>query len=228
MTHLEGVIRLCEECGVNATNLTTVVGQTGQLKKMVNWYADAWVRIQSSRQTWKFMRRSTSWVLTAGQGGYTRVQCGITAGTFKKWIKHNGRTYFTLVGTRSEQFLDYQDYDVFRDLWLFGPNRTVVSRPYQFTIAPDDTLILGPLPISGLTATMEYYLDPIRLAADVDVPAVPEGHDDMIIVHLAKTYYGGFYGSKEAYATGNKEYTSMYRDLCNDQLPTLGLAGAFR
>ena len=227
VTFLEGVTRFCEECGVNTSNLTTVVGQTGQLKKMVNWYADAWVNIQRARQGWKFMRLSTSWALVASQGPYTRLQCGITAGTFKKWIDGTGRTYYT-GNLNTEQPLDYRAYDSFREVWLNGANRTVTSRPQEFTIAPDDTLIVAPLPIAGLSASMDYYKNAVRLAADGDTPAVPEGHDDMIIVHLAKKYYGGFYGAKEAYATGNVEYMRMYRRLCNDQLPEMSLEGAFR
>ena len=227
VTFLEGVQRYCRECGVSSDNLTTVVGQSGQLRKMVDWYADAWVNIQISRRTWRFMRLSTSWVLTAGQGGYTRAQCGVATGTFKAWIDGTGRTYYT-GNLNSEQSLDYREYDSFRNVWLIGANRTVTSRPQEFTIAPDDTLIVGPLPIAGLTASMDYHKKPVRLSADADVPAVPEGHDDMMIVHLAKKYYGAFYGARETYASGNTEYKRMYRLLSNDQLPEMSIEGAFR
>lgn len=228
MTFLDGVIRFCDECGVNANSLTTVVGQTGQLKRMVNWYASAWISIQAKRDDWKFMRLTATWPLIAGTSSYLPTACAIAAGTFRDWIPENGRTFFTIPGLVSEQHLDYRSYESFRNLWLFGANRTVSSRPIEVTTGPDDALIVGPSPISGLEASMDYYRNAVLLTADANVPAMPLGHDDIIIVHKAMLDYGGFYAAREVYARAQKAWKEEYRNLVNDQTPSAALVGAFR
>lgn len=228
MTFLQLVTRLCEECGVPTDDLDTVTGQTGELKRMVNAVADAWVDIQSlHRGRWKFQRRSTSWAGIAGQTTYATTSCGITSGTFGSWIAYTFRSYVTLLGLTSEQFLTWVEYDVFRDRYLFGPQRSVTSTPIEYTIAPaDSSIILGPAPIAGYSFSGDYYRAPIRLSVDADVPALPDLHDPLIIVDRAKMAYAAYESASEVYVTGEREYLRKLRRLEADQLDMPVMPGA--
>jgi hypothetical protein len=223
---LQLVTLFCQECGVPTTNLTTVVGQTGELKQMCDWLANAWIRIQSKHDTWKFMRSSASWAVVAAQQSYTPAQCGVTAGTFRKWKRETFRNYVTAIGTASEIDLSYLVYDDFRDLWLFSGNRSTTGRPVTFTVHPDNSIMLAPVPLTGYTITGDYFRHAARLAADADIPALPDGHDDMLLVYRAKMFYGGFWGAKEAYATGREEYRAAMRLLEGDQLEQPAMGGS--
>lgn len=225
-TFLQLVTSACEECGVPTTNLSTVVGNTGELKQMVDWTARAWVLIQQHFQTWKFMRLSASWISIDGQHFYTPTACGITAGTFRRWKLDTFRSYVT-GSLPSEQFMFFRDYDSFRDLWVFGANRDVKQRPIEFTVRDNDNAIgLGPAPLgTGWTFTGDYYKNAVTLAADATVPALPDGHDPYIIVARTKMLYGQFWGAKETYASGREDYRALLRNLMNDQLEMPGLVG---
>src|SRR5574340_10265 len=209
MTFLQLAQRLRQECGVSGVGPTAVTGQTGEMKRLVDWIASAWTEIQELHPDWKFLRLTASWAAVDGQLEYTTAQCGVTAGTFGSWIRDSFRTYVTATGTSSEMFLFWMPYTVWRNTWKFGANRSVKSRPAQFTITPDDSIGLGPAAASGYTMSGDYYRSSVTLAADSDVPALPTKHSPMIIVYLAMMKYGAHESAPEVYATGEKEYKRL-------------------
>lgn len=224
-TYLDLVTTFCEDTGVPTTGLTTVSNQIGELKRMVNWTSRAWLHIQGLYEDWRFLRRTATWLSIAGQTSYDLEACNLDPHTHRKWNADTGRVFRTGVPV-SEQYLAERSYDSFRNLWLFGPNRVVTSTPLELAIGPDQSVLLGPAPIVGLTLTLDYHRSAEALVQDDDEPSLPSGHDVMIIVHKAKMYYGAYWGAKEVYASGEAEYKRLLRRLVNDQRPTASLAGA--
>jgi hypothetical protein len=225
-TFLDLVLTFCEDTGVPIIGLTTVSNQIGELKRMVNWISRAWLHIQGVHDDWRFMRKSATWLSIAGQSSYDLEACNLDPGLHRKWFPETGRVYRTTVGKNSEQYLVERDYESFRNLWLFGPNRVVTYIPLELAIGPDESVLLGPAPIAGLTVTLDFYRSAEVLVQDADIPSLPSGHDPMIIIHKAKMYYGAYWGAREVYASGDAEYRTLLRRLTNDQRPTPRLAGA--
>lgn len=226
MTFLDLVRRLRQEAGISGTGPTTVVGQTGELKRLVDWVADAWFEIQSMHRTWKFLRASTTFTTVNGQYAYTPVQAGIAADTFGRWIPETIRFYKTSVGTNSEQWTSHLDYDDWRDLWLFGANRSLIAVPLHSAIAPDDSLVIGPAPLVGYTVVADYYKAPVRLALDADEPDLPFRHDPVIIVYKALISYALYESAGESLQLGREEFARRLHRLETDQLEAPHFFGA--
>lgn len=248
MTFLQLVQRTARECRVNTSSLTSVLNQTGDRQRIVDWVADAWFDIQAAHQDWKFLRATATWATVASQAQYTTLQCGITASTFGKWIPESFRNYLSSGssmawgddawgdspydgstaggGYATEIFMDEMPYASWRDLWLFGANRSVTSRPLYFAINPADGIALGPAPLAGYTILGDYYTSPVRMAADDDQHTLPTKHNDMIIVYKAMMSYGEHWSAAEVYGRGERGYKRHLASLEIDQLPAMTFCGA--
>jgi len=230
-TFLEICQRTARECGVHhtATQLpTTVVGQTGELLRIVDWVAEAWFHLQNLHDNWRFQRLTASFATILGQAEYTTAQCGITAGTFQNWLKGTFRSYLTSAGFPSEMYLDDLPYPVWRDTYQFGTFRTTTSRPTAVTVLPNDGLGLGLPPLDGYTILGDYFRQPVRMTVDSDIPSLPEKHSYMLIVYGAMKEYGLYEPAPEVFARATAKYDELLRILERDQLPEPVLAGCWR
>lgn len=226
MTYLQLCQRLRQEAGISGTGPTTTISQVGEYKRLCDWIATAWFDIQAIHQDWRFLRATATFTTVASQYGYTTLQAGIAANTFGRWIHGSGRIYKTATGLTSEIFLDWIAYEDWRDLWLFGANRSVEAPPIHFTLGPDDSVILAPKPPVGYTVSLDYYKAPVLLALDADVPTLPFRHDHMIIVYQALKAYASFESAPEVYARADAEYKRLLNRLEIDQLPRPMFQGA--
>jgi hypothetical protein len=224
MDFLAIVKRLRAECGITGTGPTTVVSQTGELGRLVDWTNDAWRDIQTAHQDWDWMRTSTSFATVQAQATYPLGSgagtCGVTAATFGMWARNTGRSYVTSVGTNSEAMLDFLPYDAWRNTYQFGATRAAYSRPVEFSIAPDRSICLGPVPISGYTITLDYFTAPSDMAADADIPALPTQYH-MAIVYRAMMFYGAYEAAPEVYQRGEVEFQKLMRRMTADRMPEM-------
>jgi hypothetical protein len=129
------------------------------------------------------------------------------------------------VGIAAEQFLQWEDYDNFRNYWLFGANSLVSRRPYVFTVDPQKNLILGPAPDADYVIEGEAYQAPQGLANDTDLPSMP-GQFHMAIVYKAMQYYGAYENAPDVYDRGMDGYDRLMRELMQDQAPQVGFGGS--
>ena len=116
-TFLEICQRTARECGVHHTSTqlpTTVVVQTGELLRIVEWVSEAWFTIQNLHDDWRFQRREATFATVAGQAEYTLAQCGLSGSTFQGWVQGTFRNYLTATGFPSEAYMDDLNYDVWR------------------------------------------------------------------------------------------------------------------
>jgi hypothetical protein len=74
------------------------------------------------------------------------------------------------------------------------------------------------VPTAGYTVVGDYYLAPVDLSADTDVPTLPEWHNPMIIVYRAMIDYGMFESAPEVVQRGELKYKQLLQRLEFDQL----------
>lgn len=216
MNFLQLVKRLCRECGVSTDNLTTVVGQTGEALRMVDWVNSAYSDVLLTHQDWGFLRASTSFTTTGGQATYTPAQAGTS--NFGLWVRDSFRNYPTATGTDAEIEMEFIGYDLWRHRYQLGSARTATSQPAEFTITPAKAIGLGPVPAAGYTVTADYFTKPVALSADADAHVIPTQYEE-IIVYRAMMLYGGFEAASETYDRGRQEFSRLMHALENDYLP---------
>jgi hypothetical protein len=220
MTLLQLCNRLIAEAGISAQPMTTTANQTGELGRVVNWIQQAWLDIQSAHTTWRWMRESATIATVAGQSGaYDAVALDVNV-----WTLDTARNYVTASGDITEIFMNFVEYDDFRNSYLYGALRYAQSRPLVFTINPDNTLSFGPVPNGDHTVTIDYYKKPIEMADDSAEPEMPAAFHTGI-VWRALMFYGGYEAASEAYNRGMNEYGIVLDKLEANQLPMIQTAG---
>ena len=212
MNYLALCQRLRLEAVDSGTGPVTVIGQTGQLGRFVEWIEAAYEDVQDEHETWRFLRTDFDFPTIVDIPEYTPAAVAIA--DHANWIKESIRIYSAVT---DETFLEYYPWDEFRDTYVYGSHRTQTGRPSAITVKPDNSLRLWQLPNAIFTVNGEYYKVPDVMTADADIPILP-ARFHMILVWKALMYYGVFAGAEEKYTHGANEYTRMLRKLEKDQL----------
>ena len=240
MNRLQLCQRTAIECGV-ASNvaitsiLPTVVGAAGSLGRVVNWVDEAWNDIQTYRDDWDWMRSSNllgsgvSFVTVAGQASYPlgtgAGTVGVTAASFGKWDRTTFRNFTTAVGTSSENYLDEISFDLWRNGYMLGAQRTVQTRPYVVAFGPDQSVCLGPPPNALYTVTGDYFTAPAVMAVDTDTPTGLPAPFHMLIVYVAMVKYGGYEAAPDVYQRGATSSAAFYNRLQSLRAPRISFGG---
>jgi hypothetical protein len=241
MNYLQLCQRACVECGVASgsaiqTALSTVVGATGSLGRVVGWVQDAWSDVQMSHDDWDWMRSSVllgGGVTVATIAGQASYPLGTGAGTvgvavdaFGKWDRETFRAFPTAMGFQGEDYLDEVPFDTWRDSYMFGAQRSVQTRPVVVAVGPDQSLNLGPPPNGLYTVTADYFVAPSEMVADTDVPVGMPTRFHMLIVYQAMIKYAGYESAPEVEQRGASESTRMLAQLMALRAPRIGFGGA--
>ena len=200
MTYLELVQALVREAvGLSGTGPTTVAGQTGDMRRAVDWVARAYQDIQNLHADWRFLRRDVSFTTVAGTQTYN------PADDIGEWKRGTFSQYRTAQGFGTEVDLSEYEWDDFRDQFLFNAIRSQQGFPTAIGFGTDRALHLWPIPDDGgYTITGEYYRVPHVMVDDDDVPIIPEKYQ-MVIVWRALTFYAGHAAAPETFAQGQQE-----------------------
>ena len=207
--------RLRQEAGLSGTGPTTVAGQVGEMKRVVDWVAEAYNDIQTARTTWRFLRNDFSFETTAAEQDYTPAEAGIT--DLADWIKRDIKIYSTASGVNTERWLEYELWNFFKAYYMFGSHRTQTGWPTVITVNPDNNLYLWQIPNDEFTVSGEYYQTADIMTEDADVPIFP-ARFHMDIVWRGLMFYGAYAGAAEKYTHGNNEHGKKFRELEIDQL----------
>lgn len=238
MTYLQLVQMLAEKCGAVAP--TTVLNQTNEALRLVNWIGDAWNEVQSISTQWKWMRNDFSFqtIVDANKNAYPPTNDGL-GGPYvgltdhAAWHKDTFRLYRTSVGRAGEVFLKNWDYANWRDVWGFGVNATLLMRPIVWAERPRDlAIVFGAAPDAIYTVSGEYQRKPSIMTMDADVPGVVATSDrglpdrfHRIIVYRAMMMYGAYEAAPEVRGEGQQNYSTMLSALKTAQLPQFSLGG---
>ena len=221
MTFLQLVQRLRQECGVAGTGPTSVLGQVGQAKKLVDWTASAWLEIQGLHNTWNWMRKPFEWETVASTGDYlpsalTNTVTGLPMTDLRYWYKDTFRCQKKSIGVQDEQWLVEWEYLVFRNTYRF--NVQVNGRPVVFAENPQGkAIMLGQKPDDVYLITGEYQTKPWALVNDSDTPDIPDAYH-LMIVYKAMQSYGLFESAPEVIQHGQAGYQALLTQLEREQL----------
>lgn len=219
MNFLELAKRLRQECGVNGVGPASVLEQTGEAKRLVDWINTAWLEIQGLHDNWGFMREDFSFQTVIGTGDYTPADAGLT--DHRYWHTDTFRTYETATGVSDEQYLIEWPYADFRNIYRYGLQTS--QRPCVFAIKPNGSdILLGPKPNAVFTVAGEYQRAPTELAANADIPDLPT-HLHMLIVYKAMEYYGLYEAASEVLSRGQAQSTKLMAQLEREELPAITL-----
>lgn len=237
MNFLEIAQRLRRESGLTSsllTSPTTVVGQTGKLRGIVDWAAGAYTDIQTVSQDWRWLRSGFTLPTVAATPAYaytaaTDSQTAATITRFARWWPQqpggisNMTAYLTASGVAAEYYLNYMDWASFRDVWRRGVQTD--NPPVAFSIDPQNKIALGPVPNAVYTITGEYQMSAQTLALDADIPEMPADFH-MLIVWKALLDYAGEAAAPEAFTRAQVRAGPLMAALKLDQLPQIGFGGA--
>jgi hypothetical protein len=220
MTFLQICQRLRQEAGVSGIGPASVLNQTGEMKRIVDWVNTAWEDIQLTRPNWNWMRADFSFDTTLDDYDYTAAEAGITT-RFSQWDTDTIKSFRTSVGVSNEFELGELLYSRYRSIYLVGPQPS--GTPICFSLAPDKKLLLGPKPDGVFTVSGQYWKTPQVLAVDDDEPEMPaEFH--MLIVWKALENYGYYESAPECEARGKKYGNRYMNRLELNQLPDVMMA----
>ena len=217
MNYLELVNEARSLCGLSNADLTTIVGAVDEDARFSRWVADEWRKIQMLHPDWEWMKKAMTFNTVAGTSSYSISTIGLS--DFASWKQDSFRSYLTSAGQGTERFLDfYEDYEQFRDLWLYGTRETTQSMPVAITIKPDKSLLLALVPNGIYTIRGEYFSTVTALADDTDEPEMPERFH-MGIVYKTMVRYAMFESAPEVLAEGTRLWAEEKAGLELDQLP---------
>ena len=222
MNYLELINRTRVECGISGsgTPLPTAQGLTGESSRVANWVNQAWEDIQTAHEDWQWMRDTFQFNTVTQQQIYTPADTGVGT-TFGNWKRDSFRCSSVGQNYQDEQLLNYMDWSVFRNLYIYASMRTTYARPVVVTIDPDKNLGFGATPDQPYVIVGEYYKKPELFVNDTDAP--PATYPDrfhMAIVYRAMMYYAGYEAAPEVYSRGEIEFKRLMNRLNIDQLPT--------
>lgn len=177
-------LQLCQQVGRDSGLLanngpSTVVSQTADARKVVNWVIQAWRTIQLSQDHWRWMRKEFSFAsLTPNTARYTATALSIT--DWARWVTEIDTLtlYLTATGVSDEGELRWMGWHDYRRSYERGTQ--VAARPVYAAISPADELCFGAKPDLAYTVRGEYYATPQILALDADVPECPTMYHDLI------------------------------------------------
>ena len=225
MTFLQLCQRMILECAISGT-MTTTVAQTGEFLRVTTWVNQAWIDIQTERQTWTFMRSSqlngggVSFVTVSGQAIYPlgtgAGTVGIAETAFDSWVTRSFRDQTTTSGVRDQYMLAWISYDAWRDAYAFGAQQTVTTRPVAIAVGPENEICVGPYPTAAYTLTGDYYRAPAQMTVDADTPTnLPAQYQMMIVWRAMRDAYGQYESAPEVLERATVNYRRLDRSFAN-------------
>lgn len=219
MTFLELVQRLRQEGrgpGASGTPVT-VVSQVGDAKDQVDWIADAWLRIQMAKQSWRWLYAEKTVATNTTDRIYDLedifpVQAD--RDRFSHWKPKSFTYKVDSLGTDSERPIAQMLWEDYIRQDYASPQ--TVQFPTSVIVKPDNSLqILQKVSEVG-TLKGRYYKSPQMLTANDDEPEMP-ARFHMLIVWTALVDHAVGDMSVEQLGRARERIKSLWFQLVNDQ-----------
>lgn len=217
MNFIALVRRLASECGVSGSQAgntpPTVIGQVGELGRLVNWVNDAWREVQGIHKWDWLWERPTITVLAGTNSVATDVPAS-------RWLKDSA---LRPVPTSDGDWLEFLYWDEFRV--LYGAQSLAQTKSVNvWSIRPDNAFVVNATPEVDTAITVERYRNPTRLVIDTDEPELPEDLH-MLLVYKAMVRYANFDEAGAQRKSAQAEVIRMEADLRARCLPELRMGG---
>ena len=150
-THLDLCKQLVEDAGISG-NFTTVSGQVGEFRRVVNWIIRATTEIEGLWFDWDFLHSFHSFNTVADVSDYPAP------------ANHNLWDNKTAKIAAEEYPLEYT-------MWTrrkLDPTLPYSGDPFEFTVLPDKSIRLYATPVSIKGISIEYWRRPTELVANTD------------------------------------------------------------
>lgn len=214
---------LRRECLIPGSGPSTVIGQTGQLERLVNWIRDAYTEIQNEQANWRWMRGNFQLLTVSGTRYYAYGAAGMTdsdsAAAITRWARwwtENPFIYLQSAGVGTRHALAWVDWQDHREVFNAGSQNN--GYPIEWSIDPQERISFRDIPDAVYVFQGEYQKGPQILAADADIPEMPSRHHALIVATAMKKFASA-YAAPEVYAQA-KDIEAMHRtSLEISQLP---------
>ena len=216
MTYLELVRRLAREVGASG-GIQSLQAVEGEAKRLADWVNQAWLEIQLVRDTWSWRLGEFEVSVPSGSS----VVNTSTVVDFYKPLK--GSVYGKFVAASTWFPLEYIDFQTWQDYVRARP--TVISQPTSYTLKPDRTVELYPIPANDYSVRGLYVKKPQQLVNDFDVPILPEEFHQLI-VYQAMMLYAQYEAAPEIFQAGVQGYNRLYSRMLNSEPFDVSLPGA--
>lgn len=217
LTFLELCQIVRQEVGANGTGPTTVLSQTGEYKRIVDWVSRADEDVQRRFNEWKFMRGSFELTTTANDNSYSGADMVSPITHFRDWRRCSFKIRLTSASVGTETWLDYIDYQDFLDLSV---GNTGTGYPEYWAVGNEMQLLLWPTPDAQYTITGEYQKSVTKMTADADTPLYPAEYH-MLAAYRAMMRYARFTGAAEIYQDAQIDYNRMMNEMVRTQMPEM-------
>lgn len=208
MNFLELCRRVREEVGYSGNGPSSVIGQVGEMGRLVNKVNSAWLEIQQSRTNWRFMRKQITATVAAGSPTLTIAD-----------MKSVDKDSFAVVDGITRSQLTHISRDAMR--WRV----TTPGRPTVY-YAERGLVSLWPTPAEATVITGEYYTVPVLMASDNNAaPTMPEEYHEAI-VWLAVRNLGAFEESGNTYTHASTEYQRIFNRMLKNETPDIIFGGS--
>lgn len=205
-TFLEGVQELHREARVSGATPGTVVDQTGEILRLVEWYKAAVVTIESMHIDWRFMWAQDSFNTVASQSTYTPGTVNELPDDVNDYIFDSIK-----INDKKKTIIEYPDFKY--DL------STGEREPSRVIIQPDNSWILDPTPDAVYSATFDYYMVTSDLTVDADTSLVPARYHNAILGLALMNYAGTDKSAQDLVIKGQGFHIPAMAQLKASQLP---------
>jgi len=204
------------------SSLSDPVGAIGsdnyEGRKSALWVKDSWIEIQRARR-WKFRWAEGSFSMVVNQGVYTLADLTLTSGV--AFVNSE----FFLVDTLGKRHPLTQK----SPSEIKSKNRisTESGTPRFIAEKLNGDLEFYPKPDTTFSIEYEYYVAPVTLTTDLDVPSMPPEYHKAITWKALENYAreeGAEW--RGLYQTALRNYSGIYTELVNTQLPPLHKGGS--
>jgi hypothetical protein len=221
MNYLQLVNRARQEGGVSGAALISLGGTVSQeSQRFKDWVNEAWREVQIHCADWDFMRSDFTFDTTVAVQTYAAASLSTPLASFRNWKRDSLRAYLTATGFGDEQILPFLDWETFRNLYLYGNQRSTTGRPTLFSIKPDKSIVIGPVPDATYTVVGEYFRQASDLTADTDIPGITDEYH-MLIVWRALRSYGLYEAASEVVVRADGEIRRLMSKIENDLMPEI-------
>lgn len=205
MDYLTLCQRVRERGGLSGSGPASVLGQTGEMARVVGWVQQAWLDLQSTRVDWGPLWRPLERRVDTGQ---TVIE------TPPDWRAP------VPVGFRFDGHpLTWTERAVLR------ANTAANGMPVAIAARPDRRVEISPGPAASGLLTGEYYAVPQRLINSNDEPWLPDHLQDAI-VYQALMFYGVYEDAPEIYQDAQFKVQQYLQRMTNELVAEIRLAGA--
>lgn len=205
MNFLQLSQRLRQETGTAGTGPVTVIAQTGEYKRLVDWINMAYAEIQNRWMDWRFLWAEATVTMVISQRDYTlNAEC----------VMPNEDSFY--IAGEKLTYVSWDDYRRERDTY----DSITAGTPEFFTIMPNESVRVFPTPAaSGAVLNYEYQKGGQQLTLDASSPLIPARYQ-LAIVFKAKMYWAEFENAELEYKTAQQNFNVWMLALEANQLPS--------